>query len=203
MNATILPPTGSAPVPGSDLGTSVTGPFVASTGVQPFMAINSLGQVTMSGTYEAFVEQDPNNVFCAGCLDFFFVVNNSSSSSDSTARITDASFSNFLTDVGYTTGPGSVSGGVLPSTVDRSSNGDVVGFDFNVPMSVAPGQSTQVLEVETNARFYMVGSLQIIDGAVATVQSFQPCPLVPEPATLSITLLGIAGIFVRRRWAAR
>lgn len=201
-NANILPPSGSPPVAPDPFTTSASGPFVADTGVQPFMAVNSLGQVTMSGTYRAFVEADPNNVFCHGCLDFFFEVTNSSSSADAIARITDANFGVFLTDVGFTTGSGSISGGVLPSTVDRSTNGSVVGFNFNVPNAVGPGSSTQVLEVQTNARFFMRGTLQIIDSAVASVTSFDPCP-VPEPASMTLMLLGGVALLVGRRLAAR
>src|SRR5689334_6590790 len=109
VNATILPPSGSPPVPPDGFNTP-TGPTIASTGYQPWAAVNSLGQTTMSGTYISFVESDPNNVFCSGCLDFFIVVRNSSSSMDSIERISNSSFTGFLTDVGYSTGPGSVMG---------------------------------------------------------------------------------------------
>jgi PEP-CTERM motif len=202
VQASILPPTGSPPVAPDVFTTPANGPFLADTGNQQFIAKNSMGQMTMVGIYRSTVYSDPNNVFCAGCLDFFFEVTSAAASTDAVARITDASFGAFLTDVGYTTGPGSISGGVTPNTVDRSSNGNVIGFNFNLPAGLAPGKSSQILEVQTNARTFMTGTLQIIDSSVASVTSFQPCP-VPEPATATFMLLGMllvgAGSFARRR----
>ena len=138
--ATILSPGGSPPVAPSDFTTNASGPFVATTGSQTWTATNALGKTTMSGSYVSSVYSDPDNVFCAGCLDFFYTVSSSSTSIDDIERITVASFGSFRTDVGYSTGTGSVSGGVVPSTVDRSSNGATIGFNFNEPTGVAPGR---------------------------------------------------------------
>jgi hypothetical protein len=205
-HATILPVTGSPPVAGSAFGTPVTGPFLADTGVQDFTGTNSLGEATIVGEYQATVYADPDNGFCSGCLDFFVTVVSDSTSTDAIERITLASFSGFETNVGYSTGPGSVPTGVAPSTVDRSSNGGVIGFNFSEPDGVAPGGSTQVLEIETNAKTFMQGTLQIIDSSVASVPAFDPCP-VPEASSISLTLLGGAmlgiGCIGRRRRSAR
>ena len=127
------------------------------------------GQDDDVGELCSSVYSDPDNVFCAGCLDFFYTVSSSSTSIDDIERITVASFGSFRTDVGYSTGTGSVSGGVVPSTVDRSSNGATIGFNFNEPTGVAPGQETMVLEIQTNATNFMIGDLQIIDSSVASV----------------------------------
>jgi hypothetical protein len=206
-HASILPPTGSPPVPPDVFTTPGGGPFLASTGTLPFVAENALGQVTISGTYSAEVYADPNNVFCAGCLDFLFEITSSATSTDGIARITDTSFSSYLTDVGYSTGTGSVPGGIYPVTVDRSSNGAVIGFNFELPAGVAPGDSTEILEIETNATTYMPGSLQITDGGVATVVAFAPDAAVPEATTVSMMLMGaiLFGIafLTHRRTAAR
>jgi LPXTG-motif cell wall-anchored protein len=201
-NATILSPTGSSPVAPSAFGTSVTGPFLANTGFQNFTATNSLGQKTITGKYEAMVYSDPGNTFCAGCLDFFVIVESNSTSTDDIERITLANFGSFLTNVGYSIGTGSVSGGVDPSTVDRSNNGNVVGFNFNELAGVPPGGETQVLEIETNAKSFMTGTLQIIDSSVASVNAFEPCSVVPEASSISLTLLGglLLGLgFIGRR----
>jgi hypothetical protein len=204
--ATILPPTGSSPVPPSAFGTSDTGPFLADTGVQTYTATNSLGQTTITGDYRATVYADPDNSFCAGCLDFFVTVTSNASSLDDIERITLASYGAFLTNVGYSIGTGSNLTGVTPVTVDRSSNGDVIGYDFNVPNGVAPGEETQVLEIQTNAKSFMVGTMQIIDNSVASVNVFDPCP-VPEASSISMTLLGGVllglGYIGRRRRASQ
>jgi hypothetical protein len=202
-HATILPPTGSAPVAPSAFGTDVTGPFLASTGLTAFSATNSLGQTTITGEYEAMVYADPNNNFCAGCLDFFVLVESNSTSTDEIERLTLASFGGFMTNVGYSIGKGSPAGGVDPATVDRSSTGDgsVIGFNFSTLTGIAPGQETQVLEIETNAKNFMTGTLQIIDSSVASVAAFEPC-IVPEASSISMTLLGgmLLGIgFIGRR----
>lgn len=204
--ATILPPTGSAPVAPTPFTTPATGPFLANTGLQSFVATNSLGQKTIVGEYDAEVYSDPSNTFCAGCLDFFVLVESSTASTDAIERITLAAFGNFQTNVGYSTGAGSPKGGVDPATVDRSSNGNVVGFNFSTPTGVPVGGETQVLEIQTNAKSFMVGTLQIIDSSVASVAAFDPCP-VPEAGSISLTLLGGGvlglGVMIRRRRLAR
>jgi len=193
--ATILPPGGSPPVAASAFGTPVTGPFLADTGMRDFAGTNSLGQTTISGEYRALVYSDPANDFCAGCLDFFVVVESNTSSTDAIERITLASFGSFFTDVGYSIGKNSVPSGVAPSTVDRSSNGSVIGFNFNEPSGVPAGAETEVLEIQTNAKYFMTGTLQIIDSSVASVPAFDPCSgVVPEAGSISLTLLG--GMFL-------
>jgi len=205
-HATILPPGGSPPVAPSDFTTPVTGPFLANTGTESWIATNSLGQTTMLGTYSAEVYADPDNTFCAGCLDFFVTVTSSAASVDDIERITLASFGTFDTNVGYSTGTGSVSGGVVPSTVDRSSSGSIVGFNFNEPVGVAPGDETMVLEIQTNALNFMTGTMSIIDSSVASVNIFEPSAVTPEAGSLSLTLLGAALLsigFIGRRRRAR
>lgn len=202
--ATILPPTGSPPVAPGTFGTSVLGPFLADTGAQVFTATNSLGQTTISGDYRAMVYADPNNNFCAGCLDFFVLVTSDATSIDDIERITLASFGLFQTDVGYSTGSGSAPG-VAPATVDRSSNGGVIGFNFALPAGVAAGAQTAMLEIQTNATTFVTGTLQIIDSSVASVAAFAPSN-VPEAGSISLTMLGAAllGIgFLGRRRRAR
>ena len=195
--ATILPP-GTSGAPPDVFSTNVSGPYLANTGVQPYTTTNALGQHTITGTYDAEVYSDPSNVFCAGCLDFFVTVTSSSSSIDDIERITLASFSGFSTDVGYSTGTGSVAGGITPSTVDRSGTGSVIGFNFT---GVGPTQSTQVLEIQTNATAFTLGTLQVIDSSVASVAAYAPA--VPEAGSISLTLLGGSlvglGAIARRR----
>lgn len=205
--ATILPP-GSTPAPPTTFNTPVTGPFLADTGLESFSATNSSGQTTISGKYEEMVYSDPGNEFCAGCLDFFVVVANSNCSLDDIVRITLAAFGNSMADAGYTNGKGSLPNGVDPNTVERGSNGDAIGFSFSSLTGIAPGQVSEVLEIETNATSFMKGTLQIVDSSVASVTGFAPCgAMVPEAGSIGLTLLGgaLLGIvsIARRRRNAR
>jgi hypothetical protein len=60
------------------------------------------------------------------------------------------------------------------------------------------------LEIETNAKSFTTGSIQMIDSSVASVQGFAPSS-VPEPGSISLALLGgaLLGIVGRRRRTAQ
>ena len=73
-----------------------------------------------------------------------------------------------------------------------------MGFNFPAAGGVAPGDCSAVLIVETNATAYTAGTLNIIDGSVASVASYAPA--VPEPETIILLgagLVALAGL-VRR-----
>ena len=182
--------TGSADVFTTSFGGTTT---VGDTGVNPWSAL------TFSGVDRTVVLSDPANVFCAGCLDFVFAVSNNSTSADSIQRISDTSFAGYSTDVGYTTGIATgCATNAIPDTVDRSLNAQVVGFNYIQPHGVGQGQCTVALEIETNATAFGHGSLQVIDGSVASVDSFAP---VPEPGTLVLFgsgLISLAGLVGRK-----
>ena len=82
--------------------------------MQEFTATNSLGQTTITGEYRAMVYSDPNNDFCAGCLDFFVRWRAVARSIDDIERITLASFGSFLTERRLLHRAGSVPAGVDP-----------------------------------------------------------------------------------------
>ena len=83
--------------------------------------------------------------------------------------------------------------------MDRS-NVTVVGFSFlGSPVSLIPGSSSVLLVVQTSSPVYTSGTASIIDGsAVAGVATYAP---TPEPATLTVLAIGIAGVLFRRRQA--
>jgi len=205
-HASILPPTGSPPVAPDVFGTPVTGPFLADTGLQSFGSATTL--------YDEVVYADPSNVFCAGCLDFLiYIANDPSSTYGITAVLLGVDVDdNYLTDVGYSTGPGGNPGGVVPSTVSRSAfTSSIIEIDFNTP-NVGPGESTQELEIQTNATSFAPGGDLYLWTTCAPNCSagfgtggnpaFAPAT-VPEAGSLSMTLggalLGIGFIGCRRR----
>jgi hypothetical protein len=115
--------------------------------------------------------------------------------------LSSGSFVGFSTDVGVDI----ATVGVTPVTVDRSPSGGTIGFNFAFD-TLRPGTTTQRLVIETNAREFSVGSLNLIDGGVITVAAFaptgQPVPpaQIPEPTTLMLIGSGLVslGIVVRR-----
>jgi len=162
----------------------------------------SWSSATLTGTAVTLVFSDPSNTFCAGCLDFIFAVSNENTSTgDSIERITDTSFQGFQTDVGVATdfsctglGPN-----IAPGTVDRSLNGSVVGFNFGVSNPLAPGDCTSALVIETDATSFSTGTLNVIDGSVASVTTFAPVASTPEPSSIALVLIGLAGFAGLRR----
>src|SRR5579864_2450302 len=115
---------------------------------------------TLKFTFNTAVYTDPSNTFCAGCLDFDYQAINSANSTDDIGRITAITFTGFQTDVGYSTAGEPAGGGtpfptgtIAPGFVDRNT-ADVIGFQFSSSPStvIAPGQTSAVLVIETNAK---------------------------------------------------
>lgn len=162
-------------------------------------------------TFNAAVYTDPGNTFCAGCFDFFYQVINKPASTDDIGRISVINFTSWEVDAGYSVGGEPADGGtafptgtIVPGLVDRNT-ADTVGFQFaSTPDSsaIAPGQTSTVLVVETNAIRFTSGFASVIDGGATNVASFEPTA-VPEPATewlLGLGLIGLARVRFFRGW---
>jgi hypothetical protein len=182
-SATVLAPGGSGAASGfSNAGWTL----LASTGPQ------ALSSGTFTANAIAWVYSDTSNSFCSGCLDFVYQVTRTGGS-DPVERITGGSFAGFSTDVGFVTG----SPGSTPGTVDRSSNGSVVGFNYLGVNSLMDGQGTQLLVVETNTKTYTTSGMSVQDFQAANGLAFQPTS-VPEPISMSLLGGGLALVGLAR-----
>jgi len=170
--------------------------LLADTGAEAFST------PSITGTVEEIVLLDsaPNTVCpTGGCLDFEIqvLVN---SGPDSIGRVTAGDFTGFAVDAGFDSlftsiGLNSTSGVNLPpSTVDRLT-ADVVGFNFATGITV--GNSSDILEIETDAHGYKAGTIGLIDAVPTGVSGF--APTVPEPTTLSILGIGLLSLLGLRK----
>ena len=89
-------------------------------------------------------------------------------------------FTGFLVDVG--TNP---FGSHDPTTIDRSLNGPVIGFNFPASDEVVPGETTVLLVIETNALAYTNGFVSVQDGTAGFGFAYAPTA-IPEPSSLAL-----------------
>jgi hypothetical protein len=185
-----------------------SGTIVANTGVQNYSAAQNGNSIT--GTAQNWVVSGyAGNPYGANDLTFVYQVSltggtNNSNTAVILERVTGAGFDTvFSTDAGYNT----ASGQVAPITVDRSQNGNVVGFNFIPPGSnITVGQSSYLLIVATNATNYIAQSMSVQDGVSANANAYGPQvpPTIPEPTTMVLAglgTLGFTGYGLRRRKA--
>jgi hypothetical protein len=188
----LLPPGGSA-------APDILSPSTASTQLMS-EAGTAIAQTFTDG-YIATVMSDPNNVFCAGCLDFTYTFSDNGPSVNE--RFTASNFAGFSVDAGYV---GTKGLNVNPQTINRSGDGSVVGFNYfpGTGTNLMSGQTTSILIIETNALYFTTGTFTIQDGSTATIQGYAPSltAITPEPASLALFgsgLLGAVALIRRKR----
>jgi hypothetical protein len=174
------------------------GSYAFSPTTAAISGVNALGEIRFTGTLTFAVYRES----ATGFLDFLYQYHNNTSARDPVQQLSMTDFASVSTDVTHltTTPTGFTSGTVIPQIATRSFGfGSVVSFDFPTPNSIAPGQTTEVLVIHTNATQFDLGTTNLIDGGVASVITRSPRSAA-EPATLTLFgggLLGLMG-FVRR-----
>ena len=167
------------PVGGSIVGSPLTSSFETNT------ASGTLEGSVTSTVYSG----DTSNPYHG--LTFTYLLTISANSTDSSSELTADSFAGFLTDVSYNPS----NGGIAPSFFQRSSGaGEILHFSWSFN-NVGPGQSGDLIVVQTGATSFGTGTGGVTDGGGVTVSILTP---VPEPTIGSLVSMGLGALFIFR-----
>jgi hypothetical protein len=189
-NAAIIAPGGDVIFTVADAEALPTGTVIKNQ-TNSFTGTNGISTV-FTGTIQSEVIVDSGT----GDNDFVYQVTNAAGSPDSIDRLALQSYTGFTTDVGY------VPGGTNPVFASRSTDGSVVGFNFDGG-EIQPGTASDFLVVKTNSTAWVEGDGSVIDGgtgnAAVTVPTFSIINNVPEPTTAAMISIGSGLLLARRK----
>jgi len=186
IGGTLFPAPGEPDLPAGAVLLSTVGPTA-------FLATPPV----FSGTLTSQVyRNDSTNPFGLNALTFAYRVANNETSQNAIHRLSLGGYDSFQVDASYQ----STSTGLIPTFIDRPTV-QAIGFSFEGapvgPGSLAPGASTRLLILQTNATQFGPILANVIDGGQANgIASLGP--VVPEPATLGALVLA-GGLLLRRR----
>jgi hypothetical protein len=212
--AVIIPPS-NVPTPAPFFG----GVQLDSVYYGNVQGMDSNGDVFFTATISAAVYLASNpNPYCVGgkCIDFYYQISNISNAVpptnvDPIARSTHTNFAGFVTDVYNIVTPGifipcsacpggTFAVGTIAPVLATRNTPSTVGFEFLDLL--APGTTSIVYVIRTDATDYKPGATNLINGAVATRTTFAPAVgniTVPETSELTLFGLGLTGIAVMAR----
>jgi hypothetical protein len=148
---------------------------------------------TIAGNLRSSVwSNDASSPFGPNSLTFTYELLVDPNSIHDVARLSVASYDSFLTDASF-----NPAAGIPPTVISRSLDGEVMGFSFIAP-AVGAGQASSILTVQTNATNWQTTIASLINGTTASAISVAPVA-VPEPSTMVLAGLGLAGVMIWRR----
>ena len=177
--------------------TSAVRPELAGTVIKDdltdFTGVDALGNILYTGSLQVRIVRED----VSGTLDFYYRIRpNDASSLDAIMRTTHTDFTGWTTDVDFRTDS---LGSVGPTSATRNVSGSTVGFNFDGGLQ--PGDESYFYFIKTTATNYTLGSTVLIDGGIASVQSYAPSA-VPVPAAVWLFgsgLIGLVGVARRKK----